>query len=304
MMPSTVQKLTKKGLIRPPDFLPTNIHYETTMGSVAYGVSSDTSDMDVYGWCIPPKDIIFPHLTGEILGFGRQKKRFGQYEQHHVLVEDAMGGKGRNYDLSIYNIVKYFQLCMDNNPNMVDSMFTPVECVLHITQVGNMVREARHIFLHKGCWQRFKGYAYSQLSKMKKSEPQGKRKAIIDEYGFDIKNAYHIVRLLDECEQILTYGDLDLRRAKEHMKAVRRGDINEVEIREWFTHKEKQLETLYHKEPSPIPYAPDETKIKTLLLQCLEHHYGSLDNCIVNPDAAVQALREVQEVLNKNKGLL
>ncbi len=28
------------------------------MGSVAYGVSSDTSDMDVYGWAIPPTEDI------------------------------------------------------------------------------------------------------------------------------------------------------------------------------------------------------------------------------------------------------
>ena len=77
-MPSAVQKLTERGLCTPPSFLPTNVHYETIMGSVAYGVSSDTSDMDVYGFAIPPKEIVFPHLAGEIMGFGRQKKRFEQ----------------------------------------------------------------------------------------------------------------------------------------------------------------------------------------------------------------------------------
>ena len=51
-MPSAVQKLAELDLIRPPKYLPTNTMYETIMGSVAYGVSSDTSDMDVYGFCI------------------------------------------------------------------------------------------------------------------------------------------------------------------------------------------------------------------------------------------------------------
>lgn len=300
-MSSTVQRLTKQGLISPPAFLPTNVHYETIMGSVAYGVSSDTSDMDVYGWCIPEKEVVFPHLAGEIVGFGRQKKRFDQFQQHHIWVEDELGGKGRNYDLSIYNIIKYFQLCMENNPNMVDSLFTPQECVLHITQVGNMVRENRRMFLHKGCWQKFKGYAYSQLHKMRSKNPEGKRKELREQFGFDVKFAYHVIRLLDECEQILTDGDLDLRRAREHMKAVRRGEVAEEEIRKWFDIKEKQLEELYHREPSPVPYKPDEGKIKAVLMQCLEHHYGSLDKCIVNPDAATQALREIQEVLEKHK---
>jgi hypothetical protein len=66
--------------------------------------------------------------------------------------------------------------------------------------------------------------------------------------------------------------------------------------------KEKELEILYAE--SKLPHAPDEGKIKNLLLQCLEHHYGSLDKCIVNPDAAVTALREIQEVLERNKNLL
>ena len=172
-MASTVKQLEKKGLIRPPKFLADNVHYECIMGSVAYGVSSDTSDMDVYGFCIPPKDMVFPHLMGEIEGFGRQKKRFEQYQQHHIKDESAMSGKGRDYDVTIYNIVKYFNLCMENNPNMIDSLFVPQECVLHITQIGNMVRESRKLFLHKGSWHKFKGYAYSQQSKLRSKSHRG-----------------------------------------------------------------------------------------------------------------------------------
>ena len=59
---STLQRLAGRGLIRPPRWLPGNVQYETIMGSVAYGVSSDSSDLDVYGWAIPMKEDIFPHL--------------------------------------------------------------------------------------------------------------------------------------------------------------------------------------------------------------------------------------------------
>lgn len=352
-----LQELEKRGLIHPPSWLADNTHYLTIMGSTAYGVSSDTSDMDLYGWGIPPKDVVFPHLAGEVFGFGREKKRFEQFQQHHILKEDDLGGKGRNYDISVYNIVKYFQLCMDNNPNMVDSLFTPTECVLHTTQVAVMVREKRKIFLHKGCWQKFKGYAFSQLSKasgvrkdklviairefedhngiphdttlaevqqcaapggpsfppltysglleyqrlFEKGMAQTKRFESQKIHNTDVKFLYHIVRLLDECEQILTFGDLDLRRAKEQMKAIRRGEIPEEEVRKWFEMKEKQLEELYHREPSAVPYGPPEAEIKKLLLQCLEHHYGTLDKCIVEQDAAALALHEIAEVLWRHK---
>lgn len=172
-MPSTIQQLEEKGLIKPPRWLSQNVQYETIMGSVAYGVSSDTSDLDLYGFCIAPKNVTFPHLAGEIFGFGRQHERFEQYQQHHIMDEHAMGGKGRSHDVAIYNIVKYFQLCMENNPNMIDSLFTPINCVLHCTKVGNMVRENRRIFLHKGAFHKFLGYAHSQLNKIKTKSIKG-----------------------------------------------------------------------------------------------------------------------------------
>jgi len=297
ILASTVEILTDKRLISPPKWLLQNIMYETVMGSVAYGVSADTSDMDIYGFCIPMKEMIFPHLSGEILGFGRQKNRFEQYQQHHIHDKSVAGGKGRDYDITIYNIIKYFQLCMENNPNMIDSLFTRQEWVLHISKIGNMVRENRKIFLHKGAWHKFKGYAYSQLHKMKSKNPEGKRKEIIEKYGYDVKYAYHLVRLLDEVEQILSYGDLDLQRAKEHMKAVRKGEVSEQDIREWFTIKENELEKLYQE--SKLPYSPDEGKIKQLLMDCLEEHYGNLEECVVNVDSAVTALKQIREIVEK-----
>lgn len=142
---SKIQDLTKRGLIKPPKFLPGNVHYETIMGSVAYGVSSDTSDIDLYGFFIPPKDDIFPHLKGEIPGFGTQKQRFEQYQPDHI--DDKEYAK--SYDITVYSIVKYFQLCLENNPNMLDSLFTPEDCVLSITEVGRMVKDRRKSFFIK-----------------------------------------------------------------------------------------------------------------------------------------------------------
>lgn len=297
-MASKTGHLTQQGLIQPPKFLASNIHYETMMGSVAYGVSDDTSDLDIYGFCIPPKNVVFPHLNGEILGFGRQIKRFDQYQQHHINDPSARGGKGQSVDISIYNIVKYFQLCMENNPNMIDSLFTPLRCVLHTTEIGNMVRERRRIFLHKGSWHKFKGYAYSQLHKMSSKNPTGKRKEIREQFGFDVKFAYHVVRLIHEVEQILIEGDLDLTKHREQLKSIRRGEWTEDAIRKYFEEKEQELEKAYT--DSALPHSPDEDQIKTLLLECLEHHYGSLQECVVDVDKAVVYLRQIKEVIERS----
>lgn len=162
-MSYVIEKLIKRKLINPPKFLSTNTVYEVIMGSVAYGVSQGSSDNDIYGFAIPYKEDIFPHLRGEIEGFGKQKQRFDQFQQHHIKDEQ----EGKSYDITIYNIVRYFQLCMENNPNMVDSLFVPDNCVLFASSIGQKVRENRRIFLHRGSWHKFKGYCFSQKTKMK-----------------------------------------------------------------------------------------------------------------------------------------
>jgi len=288
-----LRRLVDKQLIHPPGFVISNTHYLTMMGSIVYGCSSDTSDVDIYGFCIPPKDIIFPHLAGEIMGFGRQHKRFDQWQKHHVDDKE----QGVQFDFQIFSIVKYFHLLMQNNPHVIDSLFVPQRCVLHCTQIGTMVREKRQMFLHKGAWHRFKGYAYSQLKKAKNKEPEGKRKAAVEKFGYDPKFCYHIVRLLDEVEQILTEQDIDLQRNREQLKSIRRGEWSLEQIEEYFQSKERELETLYT--TSKLQHSPDEAAIKELLFQCLEHHYGSLSDAVVVEGRDRETLRQIKELCER-----
>ena len=338
---SYVQKLTEKGLISPPKFLPDNIQYEALTGSISYGASDNTSDMDIIGFCIPPKENIFPHFKGEIQGFGKQIQRFEQYQQHHIKDPTAMGGKGREYDITVFNIVKFFQLVMENNPNCLSYLFTPINCVLHSTQIGQLVRDNRKLFVHKGCFPKFRGYAFSQIHKMKDKKLRplidfmdthrleigykidfidnvisyregkndigelpkdleklsieelykfksllkgcggevGKRGELIRKHNYDTKFAMHCCRLLLECEQLLVFGEMDIQRDKEFLKAIRRGDLKEKEILDFFNEKEKSLEKLYKE--SKLPWGPDENKIKELLLNCLEIHYGKLGDDVI-----------------------
>ena len=295
-MSSTIQHLTQKGLIHPPSWLPDNVRYETIMGSRCYGVSTESSDWDMVGFCVPPKDIIFPHLGGVIQGFGRQVQKFICYQKHHVKVDPI------EYDLNCYNIVHYFRLCMDCNPNMIDSLFVPRDCIYHSSIISEMVREKRKIFLHKGAWHRFKGYAYAQLHKMDNKNPTGKRAETVAKFGYDVKFAYHLVRLLGEIEQILTEGDIDLRRNREHLKAIRRGDVYETDIRQWAAEKEHSLERLYA--TSKLRHSPDEDAIKQLLLNCLEEHYGSLEGCVVTDEQPLLILRQVADLIDRNRSLI
>ena len=295
-MTSHFEKLVRKNLINDaPKHLNNNIQYEVIMGSIAYGVSNDSSDMDVYGFSIPPKEVIFPHLRGEILGFDEYEIKFNQYQRHHILDKSAMNGAGRTYDMTIYSIVKYFKMLLENNPNIIDSLFVPRNCILHCTSIGELVRENRKVFLHKGCWQKFKGYAYGQIHKIRTKNPEGKRKDIIAKFGYDVKFAYHVVRLLNEVEQLLIEQDLDLTRNAEQLKAIRRGEWSLDQLESYFTKKENELESVYLQ--SQLPQKASKDKVRELLLNCLEQHYGSIDSVIVKPDKATIALAKIKNII-------
>lgn len=140
-----------------------------------------------------------------------------------------------------------------------------------------------------------------ELRVLARQLPQGKRSIDHARHGFDVKFAYHTIRLLFEIEQILEEGDLDLRRNSEQLKAIRRGDLTEDEVRKIALDKEHALERLY--ETSQLRYGPDEGAIKQLLIDCLEEHWGSIQNvmdtALVSEDAPVKALEEIAAIALK-----
>lgn len=290
-MSKLIKRLAKEKAITPPKWLPDNIMYLCQMGSVAYGVSTEASDKDIYGFVIPPKDMVWKPLNRHIPGFDKLDA-FEQWQQHHIKAHD-----GNDYDFSVYNITKYFNLVMQCNPNMIDSLFVPRNCVIHSTPISELIREHRRLFLHKGAWHKFKGYAYSQVHKMKIKTPQpdSKREELYQKYGYDTKFAYHVVRLLNEVEQILGEGTLDLQRNREQLKAIRRGEWSETDVYDYFGDKESDLEKLYQK--SDLPYGPDVAAIRKLLFECLEMHYD-LSDTIVEDVSSANKLAQIQKILN------
>lgn len=290
-MSKIITRLQSKGLVNPPKWLPNNIAYLCQMGSVAYGVSNDNSDIDVYGYGIPMKEMLFKPLNMCIPGFDKLEN-FEQWTEHGIKDKDS----GKEYDFSVYNITKYFSLVMQNNPNMLDSLFVPRRCVLHSSPIGEYVRDNRHEFIHKGCYHKFSGYAYSQLHKMRIKIPKedSKRYEDYQKHRYSTKFAYHLVRLLNECEQILTEGTLDLERSREQLKSIRRGEWKMSEIEEYFTDGEKRLKDLYAK--STLQHSPDRTKIRKILFRCLEMHYD-LSATVVRDTVTMDKLDRIQQIL-------
>jgi predicted nucleotidyltransferase len=288
--------LVDNKLIHPPRWLPDNMAYLAIVGSESYGANlPGTSDQDLQGFCIPPKSDVFPHLRGEIPGFGTPQKQFEYWEHHHVLDVNK-----REFDVSVYSIVKFFHLAMQNNPNILDILCVPDNCVKHITGVGQLVRDNRRMFFHAGCFDKFRGYASAQMAKIKSGANRSnvKRAALIEAHGYDTKFLMHVCRLALECEQILLTGDLDLKRDSQFLLSVRRGDMTLEDGERWWVSKARDLETAYAN-CRAVPREPDEDAIKRLLVQALEMHYGDLTAAVRLETPVEKLIAEMDKLVSK-----
>lgn len=291
-MSCLIKQLRDKSIVSPPSFVTDNIIYEARIGSIAYGVSNDTSDNDIYAITIPPKKNVFPHLNGDIIGFGTQTEQFQQWQQHHVLCDK------KSYDLTAYGIVNCFRLFISNNPNMLDFLFTPDSYVTFATRIGNIIRGNRHKFLSKKCFNKFKNYSFSQMKKIKEKKfSDSTRKENVEKHGYNTKYAYHLVRLLLECEEILMEHNLTLNRNIQILRSIRDGEWTLEQINDFFMKKEAGLEEVYSK--STLRIVPDEEAIKEILFSCLEQHYGSLEKCVHRNSNTESLIKKLDDIINE-----
>lgn len=94
-------------------------------------------------------------------------------------------------------------------------------------------------------------------------------------FGYDTKHAMHLVRLLRMCEEILTTGEVLVKRpdAKELLE-IRAGAWAFDKLIQWSEEQDAKMDKLY--ETSSLPHTPDRKKLDDLCREIVEDfHYGS-----------------------------
>lgn len=290
-MPSHLETFKNKNLIQLPNpVLNGTLILEVIMGSRAYGCDKKDSDYDIYGVCVPPINYVFPHKAGVILNFGTNPYEFSHFEQQRIFDKTC----DKEYSFSIFSVVRFFDLLLGCNPNLIETIFVPQVNISHITTIGHLIRDNRHLFLSKLYVNKMRAYAISQMKKAKNKNPEGKRKELIEKFGYDTKSAMNLLRLAYQTEQVLLEKDLDLQRNAKTLLAIRNGEWPLQKIEDIFNEKNTHIEGLILK--SDLIAKPDEEQIKNLLIQCLEVQYGKITKEIVVFADAAKTLKKIHEM--------
>jgi predicted nucleotidyltransferase len=98
------------------------------------------------------------------------------------------------------------------------------------------------------------------------------RAALEAKYGYDSKHGMHLVRLLLMCEEILTRGEMIVKRPDaQKLLRVRAGEWTYSYLIGWADEQDRKLDELMLK--SPLPKEPDRTAIDQICLQLVESSF-------------------------------
>ena len=220
---------------------PSNIILEGVTGSVAYGLNTASSDIDLKGIYILP--------TREVLKMG--------FDQKHTTID------GTDPDVVYHEVGKFMKLVVSGNPTATELLY--LNEYTKLSPIGQMLIDNRDAFLStKAVMNAYRGYAFSQAKRLNNRTEQG-----IDGYDSSLKNRFakhsrHLYRLMLQCEQLITTGTLTVKLTQaQREECFALGEKTASEVVDYFLRRDAEIDKL----DSVLPDSPDVDKINNLLYE-------------------------------------
>lgn len=175
--------------------------YRCVIGSQAYGLAGDGSDIDRRGFYLPPAELSW--------------SLFSLPEQ----IEDQAAQE------CFWEIRKFITLALKANPNILECLYTPL--VEHAAPIAEELLAGRDAFLSKLIYQTYNGYVLSQFRRLEQD--------VRTTGAPRLKHAMHLIRLLLTGITALKEGHVEVRvgQERDRLLAIKRGDVAWPEIDRW-----------------------------------------------------------------------
>ena len=174
--------------------------YRCIVGSTAYGLSTEESDVDLRGFYLPPAE-----LEWSLAGVPEQLES----DNEEVYWE----------------IEKFIRLALKANPNVLECLYSPL--VKTCTPIARELIDAREIFLSQFVHRTYNAYVLSQFKKLEQD--------LRNRGQIRWKHVMHLIRLLLSGVVVLKHGFVPLRvdEYRDRLLAIRRGEVPWDEVERW-----------------------------------------------------------------------
>jgi hypothetical protein len=241
------------------------IHENTILlgyrGSIAHGMyvpqkKDGIDDKDIMGVFVCP--------LRHYLGFPHKK------EDH----KEIFYGE---YDCVSYEIRKMLSLLLKSNPNVLSSLWLDETDYIYVHPLGQKIIDNREIFVSTKAYHSFSGYAHAQFKRMTHFKFEGymgeKRKQLVEKYGYDCKNAAHLIRLLKMGIEFLKEGKLYVKRSDaQQLLSIKNGDWSLEDVKKESEKLFRLAEEAYVR--SQLPPEPDYEKAEKLLMEIVAEFHN------------------------------
>jgi len=199
------------------------IIYRCVVGSVAYGLADEGSDVDRRGFYLPPADL------------------------HWSLYDLPEQLENAETEECYWEIRKFITMALKANPNVLECLYTPI--VELSTPLADELISGRTAFLSKLIYQTYNGYVMSQFKRLE----QDVRVTGAPRW----KHAMHLIRLLLAGITALREGTIPVE-VKEHraqLLAIKRGELPWEELEAWRLSLHKEFDRTF--EATALPDRPN-----------------------------------------------
>lgn len=220
------QVLAKHGLFD-------RVIFRCVIGSRAYGLDDEDSDIDRRGIYLPPAD-----LHWSLYGVPDQLENDATQEAY-------------------WELQKFVVLALKANPNVLECLYTPL--VETVTPLAQEMLEMRDVFLSKLVFQTYSGYVASQFKKMQTDiRNQGQVKW---------KHVMHLIRLLLSGINVLKEGFVCVAvgEHRDRLLAIKSGETKWDEVEAWRLALHQDFESAF--EHTKLPERPNYARANEFLVK-------------------------------------
>lgn len=212
--------------VRPSDIeqnLADRVIYRCVIGSLAYGLAGEGSDIDRRGFYLPPADL------------------------HWSLFDLPEQLENRETEECYWELRKFITMALKANPNVLECLYTPL--VEFSTPLADELIANRSRFLSKLIYQTYNGYVMSQFKRLETDiRTTGAPKW---------KHAMHLIRLLLAGIEALKEGTIPVQVSehRERLLAIKRGEVPWKDVDAWRLTLHKDFERAFA--ATTLPERPD-----------------------------------------------
>jgi hypothetical protein len=206
--------------------------YRCVVGSTAYGLTREGSDVDRRGFYLPPAD-----LEWSLAGVPEQLET----DREEVYWE----------------IEKFIRLALKANPNVLECFYSPL--VETCSPFAQELIDLRHIFLSQYVHRTCNAYVLSQFKKLEQD--------LRNHAEIRWKHVMHLIRLLLSGVVVLQHGFVPLRvdEYRDRLLAICRGEVPWNDVERWRLALHKELDQAL--QSTSLPEHPDYDRANRFLIR-------------------------------------